>query len=82
MPVMPAASAADAPPEEPPEPLDPPPTVDGPIAITTAYFAAEREQAAVEVVATAFGLNGAQTQKAAVTVLVFLVSLAKAAGGG
>jgi hypothetical protein len=65
-----------------PEPLDPPPTVDGPIAITTAYFAAEREQAAVEVVATAFGLNGAQTQKAAVTVLVFLVSLAKAAGGG
>ncbi len=65
----------------PPTPLDPPPEVDGPVEVTTAYFSVEGDQAAVETVAAAFGINGAQTQKAAVTVLVFLVALARAAGG-
>ncbi len=65
----------------PPTPLDPPPSVDGPREVTTAYFSTEGDQAAVETVAAAFGINGSQTQKAAVTVLVFLVGLARAAAG-
>ncbi len=63
----------------PPTPLNPPPSVDGPREVTTAYFSTEGDQAAVETVAEAFGINGAQTQKAAVMVLVFLVGLARAA---
>ncbi len=65
----------------PPAPLDPPPSVDGPREVTTAYFSTRGDQSAVEAVATAFSINGAQTQKAAVTVLVFLVGLARAAAG-
>ncbi len=65
----------------PPTPLDPPPSVGGPREVTTAYFSTRGDQSAVEAVAAAFGINGAQTQKAAVTVLVFLVGLARAADG-
>jgi len=65
----------------PPAPLDPPPSVDGPREVTTAYLSTRGDQSAVEAVATAFSINGAQTQKAAVTVLVFLVGLARAAAG-
>ena len=63
----------------PPAPLDPAPSVDGPREVTTAYFSTRGDQSAVEAVASAFSINGSQTQKAAVTVLVFLVGLARAA---
>ena len=62
-----------------PDPIDPP-EVDGPERVTTAYFAADRDQEALEAVAEAFGLNGGEAQKVSVTVLVFLTALARAAG--
>ncbi|MCS5679870.1 MAG: hypothetical protein NZ603_08240, partial [Acidimicrobiales bacterium] len=63
-----------------PGPLVEPPASDGPHGTTTAYFAGQGDQAAVEQVAEAFSITGAQAQKVAVTILVFLVQLAKAAG--
>jgi len=62
-----------------PAPLDAP-DVDGPERVTTAYFAADGDQEALEVVAEAFELNGGEAQKVSVTVLVFLTALARAAG--
>ena len=56
------------------------PSSDGPHRTTTAYFAGRGDQAAVEQVARAFSITGAQAQRVAVTILVFLVQLAKAAG--
>ena len=63
-----------------PRPLAEPPSSDGPHWSKTAYFAGQGDQAAVEQVAEAFSITGAQAQKVAVTILVFLVQLAKAAG--
>jgi len=60
-------------------PLDAP-EVGGPEEVTTAYFAADGDQTALEGVAVAFGLTGGEAQKVAVTVLVFLSALARAAG--
>ena len=62
-----------------PAPLDAP-EVDGAERVTTAYFAADGDQDALETVAEAFGLNGGEAQKVSVTVLVFLTALARAAG--
>tara|TARA_B100000959_G_scaffold286956_1_gene368313 strand:- start:3434 stop:4582 length:1149 start_codon:yes stop_codon:yes gene_type:complete len=64
-----------------PEPLDPPPAVDGPYRMKTAYFASSGGQIAAEHVAGAFAINGAEAQKAATTVLVFLVGLSRARTG-
>ena len=61
-------------------PLAEPPVSDGPHWTQTAYFAGQGDQAAVEQVAEAFSITGEQAQKVAVTILVFLVQLAKAAG--
>ncbi len=63
-----------------PGPLAEPPVSDGPHWTQTAYFAGQGDQAAVEQVAEAFSITGEQAQKVAVTILVFLVQLAKAAG--
>ena len=63
-----------------PGPLAEPPVADGPHWTQTAYFAGQGDQAAVEQVAEAFSITGEQAQKVAVTILVFLVQLAKAAG--
>ena len=63
-----------------PGPLAEPPTSDGPHWTQTAYFAGQGDQAAVEQVAEAFSITGEQAQKVAVTILAFLVQLAKAAG--
>ena len=60
-------------------PLDAP-EVAGIEEVTTAYFAADGDQTALEGVAAAFGLTGGEAQKVAVTVLVFLTALARAAG--
>ena len=60
-------------------PLDAPDVV-GPEEVTTAYFAADGDQTALEGVAAAFGLTGGEAQKVSVTVLVFLTALARAAG--
>jgi len=65
-----------------PAPLDPPPAVDGPEAMKTAYFADGGDQVALEHVAGAFAVNGAEAQKVATTVLVFLVGLSRARAGG
>ena len=62
-----------------PAPLDAP-EVDGAERVTTAYFAADGDQEALEAVGEAFGLNGGEAQKVSVTVLVFLTALARAAG--
>ncbi len=62
-----------------PAPIDAP-EVDGLERVTTAYFAADGDQEALEAVAAAFGLNGGEAQKVSVTVLVFLTALARAAG--
>jgi len=64
-----------------PAPLDPPPAVDGPSRVVTAYLASEGDQIAAEHVAGAFSVNGAEAQKAATTVLVFLVGLSRARTG-
>jgi hypothetical protein len=64
-----------------PDPLDPPPAVDGPSRVVTAYLASEGDQIAAEHVAGAFSVNGAEAQKAATTVLVFLVGLSRARQG-
>ena len=40
----------------------------------------KRLDSAIEKIAEAFAINGGQAQKAAVTILVFLVQIAKAAG--
>jgi|TARA_B100000929_G_scaffold216199_1_gene172933 hypothetical protein len=47
----------------------------------TAYFASSGGQIAAEHVAGAFAINGAEAQKAATTVLVFLVGLSRARTG-
>ena len=64
-----------------PDPLDPPPNVDGPSRLTTAFLASEGDQVAAEHVAGAFSVNGAEAQKVATTVLVFLVGLSRARQG-
>ena len=56
------------------------PAVTGSEKVTTAYFAAASDQQAIEQVAAGFGLNGAEAQAVSVTLLVFLVGLAGAAG--
>jgi hypothetical protein len=55
--------------------------VDGPSRVVTAYLASEGDQIAAEHVAGAFSVNGAEAQKAATTVLVFLVGLSRARTG-
>jgi len=62
-----------------PTPLEAP-EVDGLERVTTAYFAADGDQKALEAVGEAFELNGGEAQKVSVTVLVFLTALARAAG--
>ncbi len=62
-----------------PAPIDVPP-MDGAERVTTAYFAAEGDQTALEQVADGFGITGEEAQRVSVTVLVFLTALAKAAG--
>ena len=64
-----------------PAPLDPPPSVDGPHRLRSAYLVEDGSQVAAEHVAGAFSVNGAQAQKVAVTVLVFLVGLSRARSG-
>ena len=56
------------------------PAVTGSEKVTTAYFAAAGDQQVMEQVAAGFGLNGAEAQAVSVTLLVFLVGLARAAG--
>jgi hypothetical protein len=63
-----------------PAPLDAPEVVGGPEEVSTAYFAADGDQTALEQVARAFDLTGGEAQKVSVTVLVFLAALARAAG--
>ena len=63
-----------------PGPIAEPPVSDGPHWTQTAYFARQGDQAAAEQVAEAFSITGEQAQKVAVTILAFLVQLAKAAG--
>ena len=43
-------------------------------------MAAAEDQKALEQIAEAFAINGGQAQKTAVTILVYLVQIAKAAG--
>jgi hypothetical protein len=62
------------------KPLAEPPLIDGVHNVETAYKAAVEDQKALEQVAEVFAINGGQAQKAAVTILVFLVQIAKAAG--
>jgi len=62
-----------------PNPIDVPP-MDGAERVTTAYFAAEGDQTALEQVADGFGITGEEAQRVSVTVLVFLSALARAAG--
>ena len=54
--------------------------IDGVHNVETAYKAATEDQRALEKIAETFSINGGQAQKAAVTILVFLVQIAKAAG--
>ncbi len=61
-----------------PDPLDPPPLVAGEYELVSSYLAQDGSQVAAEHVAGAFSVNGAQAQKVAVTVLVFLVGLSRA----
>ena len=56
------------------------PDVTGSEKVTTAYFAADGDQQTLEQVAAGFALDGAAAQAVAVTLLVFLVGLASAAG--
>jgi LysM repeat protein len=56
------------------------PDVTGSREVTTAYFAADGDQQTLEQVAAGFALDGAAAQAVAVTLLVFLVGLASAAG--
>ena len=60
------------------EPMDTPPTVDDGVMVKTQYFALDGSQEALESVASVFQLTGAETQKFASSVLVFLVALAQA----
>jgi LysM repeat protein len=62
-----------------PNPVDAP-EVTGSEKVTTAYFAADGDQQALEQVAAGFALGGADAQTVAVTLLVFLVGLSSAAG--
>jgi len=62
------------------KPLTEPPLIDGVHNVETAYKAATEDQRALEKIAETFSINGGQAQKAAVTILVFLVQIAKAAG--
>ncbi|MCH2430743.1 MAG: LysM peptidoglycan-binding domain-containing protein [Acidimicrobiales bacterium] len=62
-----------------PDPINPPEAA-GPEKVTTAYFAADGDQQALEQVAAGFSLTGAQAQQVSTAVLAFLVGLAKAAG--
>ena len=61
------------------DPIDPP-EVAGSEKVTTAYFATDGDQQALEQVAAGFSLTGAQAQQVSTSVLVFLVGLAKDAG--
>ena len=63
-----------------PKPLADPPLINGVPNVETAYKAAAEDQKALEQIAEVFAINGGQAQKAAVTILVFLVQIAKAAG--
>tara|TARA_Y100001960_G_scaffold298702_1_gene346209 strand:+ start:536 stop:3097 length:2562 start_codon:yes stop_codon:yes gene_type:complete len=56
------------------------PVADGSNQVTTAYFAGEGDQTALEQVAKGFDISGEEAQRVSVTVLVFLTALAKAAG--
>ena len=56
------------------------PDVTGSEKVTTAYFAADGDQQALEKAAAGLALDGAEAQGVAVTLLVFLVGLASAAG--
>ena len=66
--------------ESGPTPLAEPPSIEGTRNVQTAYMAAAEDQKALEQIAEAFAINGGQAQKTAVTILVFLVQIAKAAG--
>jgi hypothetical protein len=60
------------------EPMEVPPATDGTNMVKSAYFASNGAQGALESVAEPFGLTGAQAQKFATSVIVFLVALAQA----
>ncbi len=61
--------------------MAPPPVVAGARRVVTASLASEGDQIADEHVAGAFAVNGAEAQKVATTVLVFLVGLSRARQG-
>ena len=60
------------------EPMETPPDVTGTNMIKSAYYAENGAQGALEAVAEPFGLNGAQAQKFATSIIVFLAALAQA----
>ena len=60
------------------EPMESPPVVNEGVMVQTKYFALDGSQEAMESVAQAFGITGAEAQKFASSVLVFLVALAQA----
>ena len=60
------------------EPMETPPVVDEGVMIRTPYFALDGSQEAMESVAQVFELTGAEAQKFASSVLVFLIALAQA----
>ena len=59
-------------------PMETPPVVDEGVMIKTPYFALDGSQEAMESVAQVFQLTGAEAQKFASSVLVFLIALAQA----
>ena len=63
------------------EPMETPPVVDEGALVQTQYFALDGSQQALESVAQAFSLTGAEAQKFSSSVLVFLVALAQASSG-
>ena len=60
------------------EPMETPPVVDEGALVQTQYFALDGSQQALESVAEAFNLTGAEAQKFSSSVLIFLVALAQA----
>ena len=60
------------------EPMETPPDVSGVNVVKSAYYAENGAQGALESVAEPFGLTGAQAQKFATSIIVFLTALAQA----
>ena len=59
------------------EPMETPPDVTGVNVVKSAYYAENGAQGALEMVAEPFGLTGAQAQKFATSIIVFLAALAQ-----